>query len=723
MFNKKFLAIITALGIISFSGISVDAAAQTKRLWGSDRYKTNTAIVKDGWHQNSYYAVIVNGENFPDALSAAPLAQKYSAPILLTEDDSLNSNTADQLKRLNVKNVIIVGGQGVISPKVEKDINNLGIQTTRYKGEDRGETSINVASQIGTSNGVIVAIDDDYTDALSAAPIAASLQMPIILVSKDSFSSNLTNFILMNHIPKTYVLGDKDIISDRVASMFPNVQRITGNDKYERNINIIKTFENNINFNNVCIAYSEGFADALSGSVFASAKKNPIILMGNETKSCTESLIKEKLNSINNITILGGYAGVKDDLVSKLTNGSTNSGDNNGSILNDAEGNTWGNLRNGGFVVEKNGLVYYIKNGDKICVSKTDGTEEKRIANVKNARSLNVVDDDIYYVATSDVTTDYTDNSNSATIYKASKNGSSATYLTSMYEEVFGKGYPYMQVDGKTVLYSKNYPFITSEKANCYEDFYRLNSSTGEIKKSSDNYFTSIVVKDGMIYFTILGDNSIHKMPVSGNKNDNGDYVDKEVDLGVKGRVLDLVDGYMYYNDVDGYTCRTKEDGTEKTRLETSIPDKFIIYGDWIYYVNPGKDNLYQLRRKKLDGSQDTGLNAFRVNSFSITGNWIYYRSSGSGNLYRARLDGTSREEFPDKISIKNVPDVNIKVKKGDSCELPAAVLALMKDETNEYFAVTWDKSNIDTNTVGKYKISGILDEYGDKVNLNVEIY
>lgn len=59
----------------------------------------------------SDYAILVNGENFPDALSASVLAKKYNAPILLTGSSSLDDTASNQLTRLKVKKVFIVGGK------------------------------------------------------------------------------------------------------------------------------------------------------------------------------------------------------------------------------------------------------------------------------------------------------------------------------------------------------------------------------------------------------------------------------------------------------------------------------------------------------------------------------------------------------------------------------------------------------------------------------------
>lgn len=54
------------------------------RLAGFDRFETASKIAKSGWTQSDY-AILAYGGNYPDALSSAPLAKKYNAPILLND--------------------------------------------------------------------------------------------------------------------------------------------------------------------------------------------------------------------------------------------------------------------------------------------------------------------------------------------------------------------------------------------------------------------------------------------------------------------------------------------------------------------------------------------------------------------------------------------------------------------------------------------------------------
>ena len=82
-------------------------------------------------------------------MSAAPLAKKYEAPILLTGKDILNPYTSVELNRLNVKNVFIIGGKGVVSQSIEDSLKARGIKVTRIGGADRYETGVQVAQKLG----------------------------------------------------------------------------------------------------------------------------------------------------------------------------------------------------------------------------------------------------------------------------------------------------------------------------------------------------------------------------------------------------------------------------------------------------------------------------------------------------------------------------------------------------------------------------------------------
>lgn len=295
---------------------NISAAPSNVRFGGMNRYETAVRVSQNSF-KKSEYVVLVSGENFPDAISAAPLAKKYNAPILITEGDSLNDNVNEEIKRLEVKNAFIVGGTGVISENIEEQLRDLNIQLTRISGQDRYETSVKAAEIIGTSNGIVLASGENFPDALSIASIAAAKQMPILLTSAKILSDSVKDYISNNSIPKSYVVGGTDVINDNIVKDLPNMKRLSGIDRYETNLNIIVEFLGELNFNNVYLAYGGDFPDALCGSAAAAKDFAPIVL-ADKSYTKAQSLIKSKIDSISSLKILGGTFAISDALVQSI---------------------------------------------------------------------------------------------------------------------------------------------------------------------------------------------------------------------------------------------------------------------------------------------------------------------------------------------------------------------------------------------------------------------
>ena len=320
MIKKRLILIFILVFMLSFTSNAY--ASSTKRLAGENRYDTSVSIARDGWKQSDY-AILAYGENYPDALSAAPLAKKYNAPILLTSGNNLPSVTKQILEDLRVKKVFIIGGTGVIPASIDAELQLMGIDTqTRIAGQDRYETSIRIAQQLSSPSELIVTTGEYYSDALSIAPIASAKQIPIILVAKDSTPDAVKNYISSLNVNKTYVIGDLSVIDDSVCNQFPNPERIVGADKYERNIAINKKFDSILNSSNICITTGEGFADALTGAAYAANINAPIIFANSTSQTDANSYYQQRLLNANNIYVFGG-TGVVSESLTQGVNGST----------------------------------------------------------------------------------------------------------------------------------------------------------------------------------------------------------------------------------------------------------------------------------------------------------------------------------------------------------------------------------------------------------------
>lgn len=294
----------------------------TIRLGGKDRYETSAVISQTGWKNGSTYVVLANGDNYPDALGAAPLAKKYNAPILLTGANSIPESILNEIKRLNVNHIFICGGTAVVSKDVESQLNAMGITTERLGGKDRYETSVLIAKKLGVVSGEVMTTNGyEWSDALSASSIAAKKGVPIILTDKDVLPDSTSSFLNATNFSKTYILGNTDLVSDNVVNKFPSAERIVGSNEYERNINIIKRFQSDIDFSNICIASGKNFPDALSGSALATMVSSAIVLVDNsELQSITTQYTSQNLMQVNNVYVFGLQGSVNDDIVKKLFN-------------------------------------------------------------------------------------------------------------------------------------------------------------------------------------------------------------------------------------------------------------------------------------------------------------------------------------------------------------------------------------------------------------------
>lgn len=89
--------------------------------------------------------VIVNGNTFPDALAAGPLAAKLGAPILLTQRDALPGAVANYLSANRPNRAFIIGGPSAVSDGVMSTVRTWVPTVKRISGTTRYETAIAVA--------------------------------------------------------------------------------------------------------------------------------------------------------------------------------------------------------------------------------------------------------------------------------------------------------------------------------------------------------------------------------------------------------------------------------------------------------------------------------------------------------------------------------------------------------------------------------------------------
>lgn len=308
--SKKLALLVASVAVAgTLSAAKVKAAPVVSRYNGTDRYETAAKVCEDGWKTDTDTAVIVNGENFPDALSAAPLAKKFNAPILLTGAEVLNPYTSSELTRLNVKDVYIIGGKGVVSQSIEDALKAKKIKVTRLGGNDRYETAIQVANKIGKKDEVAIINGEDFRDGMTIASIAALKGMPIILTDGNSMPSSVKKYLgSTSKMAQVYVVGDQNTISDSAIEGLANVKRIGYGNNYKKNTSIIEAFQNEISTDTLYVASAKDFPDSLGASAIAPNTASPVLFIDSPIDSSTEDFLKKHI--VNKLKILGGNGSI-----------------------------------------------------------------------------------------------------------------------------------------------------------------------------------------------------------------------------------------------------------------------------------------------------------------------------------------------------------------------------------------------------------------------------
>lgn len=188
---------------------SILPSASIKRIGGINRYETSLNIAKEmSKYKNIDKIYVAGGHGEADALSIASKSGEDKAPIILTPKDDLTYDSYAWLKSQNLLDAYFIGGDLVISGNVINKVNSVtsnNVLNNRIYGLNRQETNAKVIQKFYTNsnyNAVLVTKSNPLVDALSAGPLAAKINSPIVLVSdtihnsqKDVLSNKSTDLV------------------------------------------------------------------------------------------------------------------------------------------------------------------------------------------------------------------------------------------------------------------------------------------------------------------------------------------------------------------------------------------------------------------------------------------------------------------------------------------------------------------------------------------------
>ncbi|MDY5963447.1 MAG: cell wall-binding repeat-containing protein [Peptostreptococcus porci] len=303
---------IVASGAGSYIPVSYADGDNISRVTGSDRYETCVEICRKSFDKSNL-AIITSGENYPDALSSGSLAAKYNAPLLLVKRDEIPKKVYDELKRLGVKDIKIVGGKNTISDSLLDELKK-DYKVDRVSGLDRFETSIEVAKiseSVGKSKGNIFVNGNNFSDALVSTAIASKKNMNVILTDGKSLPNSYKS--VLGNIDKSNSLAIGGKRSIDISGV--DIERIGGVDRYDTSKKVAEKFFGEEK--KAIVASGEEYVDSLSSVNLAKKEGIPVLLSEKgRLNSSLESVVRN--NKISSIYVIGGDNTLQNTVFNKL---------------------------------------------------------------------------------------------------------------------------------------------------------------------------------------------------------------------------------------------------------------------------------------------------------------------------------------------------------------------------------------------------------------------
>ncbi len=248
-----------------------------RRLWGSTRIQTATAVSQDDFPDDGSAPAVVlargdDPHGFADALAGTPLAHALGAPMLITFPHELHPDTAAELRRVLPVGgtVTILGGPVAISTDVEQQVVELGYEVDRIQGPDRFATAVEIARELGNPSTLLLATGRNFADALAAGAAAAEIGGAVLLTESDARDATTDAYLDERDGATLHAVGGPS------ARPYPEANPIMGGDRIETAVMVAEQFFTDPPA--VGVAVSTKFPDALTGGAHIARLGGPMLL-------------------------------------------------------------------------------------------------------------------------------------------------------------------------------------------------------------------------------------------------------------------------------------------------------------------------------------------------------------------------------------------------------------------------------------------------------------
>ena len=281
--------------------------------------------------------IIASVEDFADALTAAGLAGAYVAPLLYTNQAEVPQATLDEVERLGVSRVVLVGGPAAISDEAGQQFRDLGVNIVfRVFGQNRFATAAATARSLAAfknpSDHAYLALGANpeptraWADAVAVSGLAAQTNRATLLTEPDALPSATARVIRELEYERITIVGGTAAVSQEVQAeveaLGVEVDRLAGPNRYATSAAVVDAMlEEGALVGEVWLASGGNFADALLAGPVAAQLGGTLHLTDSAgfSDQPVRGFLTGNRDDIRAVRITGGPDALGDNLLGTVT--------------------------------------------------------------------------------------------------------------------------------------------------------------------------------------------------------------------------------------------------------------------------------------------------------------------------------------------------------------------------------------------------------------------
>ena len=236
--------------------------------------------------------------------------------VVATTDDSYRNDPVPDVVTLS--GGAPAGGTAVLHLPLEG-----GDQVARLAGPDRIATALTVSGRaFPTAEVAVLVRADDFADALTAGPLAAALDAPLLLTGRDALDERVRAELARLRVDRVVLVGGEAALTPAVAAAVAatgaQVDRVAGADRVATSLAVARALAGAVGgVDGAVLARPDAFADALAAGSLATQQRWPIVLVDEHRVSTVEASLDVLIGAAG-VVVAGGESAVSAATVAAL---------------------------------------------------------------------------------------------------------------------------------------------------------------------------------------------------------------------------------------------------------------------------------------------------------------------------------------------------------------------------------------------------------------------